>query len=279
MTFNDLFYNPEPARYHRRRSRSAHPLSSFFTSEDEDSHWRRPRAQRSVGPPRYIPRTDTRRARSERVNRAQPDSNRCRCARCLAEAERLRIPEMRRQTQVSTEAPRELSRRPAMRDLQQRPARIPEPPRQVTTSEAESSLGYTDTVSESESDVAMNQPELSEPDSCTEDSDWVDVGEQQWDMDRFGPSQGLHLSKSRSSKAFAPQPTSPTPIAVEEQSASSSSKAEEFKKGDTVWRKGRKATVLKVDYSVDPPSLLVVMEDTGGEVGTEVHLVSREPPQ
>jgi len=156
-----------------------------------------------------------------------------------------------------------------MRDLQQRPARIPEPPRQVTTSEAESSLGYTDTVSESESDVAMNQPELSEPDSCTEDSDWVDVGEQ----------QGLHLSKSRSSKAFAPQPTSPAPIAVEEQSASSSSKAEEFKKGDTVWRKGRKATVLKVDYSVDPPSLLVVMEDTGGEVGTEVHLVSREPPQ
>lgn len=50
-----------------------------------------------------------------------------------------------------------------------------------------------------------------------------------------------------------------------------------LKKGDFVWRKGRKAKIVMIDYSIDPPALSVKMED-GTEVGTEIEFVSRFPP-
>eukprot|EP00397_Hematodinium_sp_SG-2012_P064119 GEMP01089933.1.p1 GENE.GEMP01089933.1~~GEMP01089933.1.p1 ORF type:complete len:183 (+),score=37.14 GEMP01089933.1:83-631(+) len=51
-----------------------------------------------------------------------------------------------------------------------------------------------------------------------------------------------------------------------------------IKQGDVVYRKGRKCEVIKVDYSIEPPSLVVRMDDNGAEVGTEIHFVSRTAP-
>eukprot|EP00397_Hematodinium_sp_SG-2012_P054205 GEMP01065200.1.p1 GENE.GEMP01065200.1~~GEMP01065200.1.p1 ORF type:complete len:288 (+),score=67.68 GEMP01065200.1:136-999(+) len=46
-------------------------------------------------------------------------------------------------------------------------------------------------------------------------------------------------------------------------------------KGDILYRKGRRCQVVKVDYGVDPPSLVVRMDDTKDEVGTELNLLTR----
>eukprot|EP00927_Polykrikos_kofoidii_P064956 TRINITY_DN6075_c0_g1_i1.p1 TRINITY_DN6075_c0_g1~~TRINITY_DN6075_c0_g1_i1.p1 ORF type:complete len:417 (+),score=80.48 TRINITY_DN6075_c0_g1_i1:108-1358(+) len=43
---------------------------------------------------------------------------------------------------------------------------------------------------------------------------------------------------------------------------------EDLRKGDKVFRKGQPATIVKVDYEVDPPALVVRMLEDGREVGT-----------
>eukprot|EP00397_Hematodinium_sp_SG-2012_P020764 GEMP01021413.1.p2 GENE.GEMP01021413.1~~GEMP01021413.1.p2 ORF type:complete len:266 (+),score=60.33 GEMP01021413.1:282-1079(+) len=54
---------------------------------------------------------------------------------------------------------------------------------------------------------------------------------------------------------------------------------ENLKKGDIVYRKGRLCTIVKVDYMCDPPALVVKMNDTGSEVGTELTFISLSPPR
>merc|ERR1719334_1202742 len=55
-----------------------------------------------------------------------------------------------------------------------------------------------------------------------------------------------------------------------------SCKAEDLKKGDTVYRKGKKCEIIDVDWREFPPVILVRLED-GREVNTEVALVSKYP--
>lgn len=43
---------------------------------------------------------------------------------------------------------------------------------------------------------------------------------------------------------------------------------EDLRKGDKVFRKGEPAEVVKMDYEVDPPALVVRMLDDGREIGT-----------
>jgi len=74
--------------------------------------------------------------------------------------------------------------------------------------------------------------------------------------------------------AAAPAP----PVTTETSDPKMSPRADQIQKGDFVWRKGRRAKVLKIDYTLDPPTLTVVMEDTGEEVGTELDLVQLGPP-
>merc|ERR1711971_128886 len=54
----------------------------------------------------------------------------------------------------------------------------------------------------------------------------------------------------------APPPPAPPP------------RLEDLRKGDKVYRKLQPAEIVKVDYEVDPPSLVVRMLDDGREVGT-----------
>merc|ERR1719436_1169763 len=56
-----------------------------------------------------------------------------------------------------------------------------------------------------------------------------------------------------------------------------SSTGEQFSKGDRVFRRGLPCTVVHVDHSTDPVSVVVRCED-GREIGTEVHLLEREEP-
>jgi len=51
----------------------------------------------------------------------------------------------------------------------------------------------------------------------------------------------------------------------------------DVKVGDKMVRKGKFCTVIKVDYSVDPPSVMVEMEEGKNTVGTELNLLKRAP--
>ena len=47
--------------------------------------------------------------------------------------------------------------------------------------------------------------------------------------------------------------------------------------GQQVWRRGRPARIAHIDRSVEPPSLVVTMDDSGSDVGVEVDGISLQP--
>eukprot|EP00928_Gymnodinium_smaydae_P077953 TRINITY_DN6150_c0_g1_i1.p1 TRINITY_DN6150_c0_g1~~TRINITY_DN6150_c0_g1_i1.p1 ORF type:complete len:502 (+),score=124.63 TRINITY_DN6150_c0_g1_i1:102-1607(+) len=79
-----------------------------------------------------------------------------------------------------------------------------------------------------------------------------------------GPTQSSSSSSSRTAAGAGARGAAKAP----RERPRPPPRLEDLRKGDKVYRRGEPAEIVKVDYEVDPPSLVVRMLDDGREVGT-----------